>query len=246
MSTNATHLFEQDELNQTIWRYMSLSKYLNLITTHKLFFSRYDKLGDPFEGRPSDSEIQKWYENNGSKLAARYKLSPSDYKYYYFANCWTKQTEENFLLWKQYESSNMCIAIRSTIQKLCDSFASSKYNIFVGNVRYFEDPDIKKSELLKHSTLLFRKRGYYADEKEVRAVFFDSLFGDISLNSNRHIVDAPKYFGIGVEINLKTLLEKIVVSPGSKPSFIDDLNDITRKYCGSDFSVSPSSIDELP
>ena len=34
----------------TLWRYMSLEKFVNMLETKSLFFTRADKFEDPFEG----------------------------------------------------------------------------------------------------------------------------------------------------------------------------------------------------
>jgi len=36
--------------NATIWRYMDFTKFVSLLDRRELFFSRTDRLGDPFEG----------------------------------------------------------------------------------------------------------------------------------------------------------------------------------------------------
>ena len=35
--------------NQKIWRYMDFSKYLDMLTTNTLYFTRADKLEDPYD-----------------------------------------------------------------------------------------------------------------------------------------------------------------------------------------------------
>ena len=40
-----------------LWRYMSYTKFVSLLTKNALFFSRADKLGDPFEGSLSPINI---------------------------------------------------------------------------------------------------------------------------------------------------------------------------------------------
>ncbi len=61
------------DLKVKIWRFMSLAKFLSLLHTNSLYFSRSDKLGDPFEGSISlrDSEIERSISEEES-LAKRY------------------------------------------------------------------------------------------------------------------------------------------------------------------------------
>jgi hypothetical protein len=52
--------------NVRIWRYMSLAKFVWMLQTHALYFSRCDLMGDPFEGyatRPQpryEEEFVNW------------------------------------------------------------------------------------------------------------------------------------------------------------------------------------------
>ena len=40
-----------------LWRYMSFTKFVSLLTKNAVFFSGADKLGDPFEGSLSPINI---------------------------------------------------------------------------------------------------------------------------------------------------------------------------------------------
>jgi hypothetical protein len=41
-----------------IWRYMDLAKYLSMLDSQSLFFSRATLLGDPFEGSAKDDGLR--------------------------------------------------------------------------------------------------------------------------------------------------------------------------------------------
>ena len=51
------HLTIPDE-NDKIWRYVDFSKFLSLLEDSAIFFSRADKLDDPFEGSYSKVNIK--------------------------------------------------------------------------------------------------------------------------------------------------------------------------------------------
>ena len=40
---------ETPDNNKKIWRYMDFSKYVDLVTTEELYFTRADKLEDPYD-----------------------------------------------------------------------------------------------------------------------------------------------------------------------------------------------------
>jgi hypothetical protein len=52
--------FEQAGEHDGVWRYMSLTKFVSMLDTKSLYFSRTDKLSDPFEGSyPSKISISE-------------------------------------------------------------------------------------------------------------------------------------------------------------------------------------------
>ena len=42
--------FKTPKDNSKIWRYMDFTKFIDMLDKSALFFTRVDKLGDPFEG----------------------------------------------------------------------------------------------------------------------------------------------------------------------------------------------------
>ena len=45
--------------NEKIWRYLDFAKFINILDKKSLFFSRVDKLGDPFEGSFPKANVKK-------------------------------------------------------------------------------------------------------------------------------------------------------------------------------------------
>ena len=52
----------------TIWRYLDFSKYVDVISTSKLFFCRSDHLGDPFEGSCPERHVDRRIEEIRSNV----------------------------------------------------------------------------------------------------------------------------------------------------------------------------------
>lgn len=52
-------VFEKPENeNAKIWRYIDFTKFVSLLDKSALFFTRADRLGDPFEGSYSRANIK--------------------------------------------------------------------------------------------------------------------------------------------------------------------------------------------
>jgi hypothetical protein len=70
-----THvLFDSPADSARLWRYMDLSKLIDLLHRKSLFFARADKLGDPWEGGTSYVNIEqrpKWYARRPEDLDLR-------------------------------------------------------------------------------------------------------------------------------------------------------------------------------
>lgn len=139
------------DADKIIWRYMDFDKFLNLITTSKLFFCRIDKYPDKFEGvnpaaHYSEEFFRRYYVRFNYNSAqvndiVNQELLMAKWNYYkkrcqYMINCWNEGKKESEALWKVYAGFERGIVIQSTIAKLCDSFTSTTDEIHIGKVQY--------------------------------------------------------------------------------------------------------------
>src|SRR5699024_12403473 len=63
--------------NTIVWKYLDLSKFVDLLLTRQLFMSRADKFEDQYEGtfsEPTFEEIRKRSEEHTSELQSRFDL----------------------------------------------------------------------------------------------------------------------------------------------------------------------------
>ena len=81
-----------------VWKYLDLSKFLDLLMSRKLFMSRSDKFEDQYEGtfsEPTFEEIKKLSENNPEFLnqykSKREKVAISS---------WHINEYESFAMWQ--------------------------------------------------------------------------------------------------------------------------------------------------
>lgn len=51
-----------------LWRYMDFSKFMSLITTSQLYFSRSDKFPDIYEGHLSSKLLLEMFTINNEKI----------------------------------------------------------------------------------------------------------------------------------------------------------------------------------
>jgi len=175
MKENILHGLGSDD---TIYRFVTVDRFFEMIHCKKLVLVRPNKWEDPFEDFLSRTEfINKKGERTGFALTRDF-----------FGNCWTLR-EECDGIWKNYASLTGGVRIQTIVKKLLEVIydknnASSKMSSFIGKVEYKEEGDIK--QFLKDDdfinwltdtkgkniakTLLF-KRDEFTYEQEVRLLF---------------------------------------------------------------------------
>lgn len=102
--------------NIIVWKYLDLSKFLDLLLYKKLFMSRSDKFEDQYEGtfsEPTFDEIKKITENNPNFLdfykSRREKIVISS---------WHINEYESFAMWQIFTQKSEGLAIQSTLGKI--------------------------------------------------------------------------------------------------------------------------------
>ena len=137
----------KDILKDTyLWRYMSLPKFLDLITTQSLYFSTNTQLitGDPHEGTlPFFTDFLFNLDNNCKTIINNSNKSSSDLKILTeslntkdislkitdirdktFINCWHINDNENYLMWQSYAPESGGMAIVTDIHSLIEAMES--------------------------------------------------------------------------------------------------------------------------
>jgi hypothetical protein len=52
------NLIQPDDANAYIWRFIDLPKFLDMLATGALYFTRGDQFDDPYDGMPPDEYIE--------------------------------------------------------------------------------------------------------------------------------------------------------------------------------------------
>ena len=233
--------------NQKIWRYMDFTKFVELLNSSSLYFTRADKFEDIFEG--SIPKISAELRNKQMlQLIEKKKLLPKytpefweDYgiktKKEYAINCWHMNDLESAAMWKLYLKSNEGIAIQSDYSKLYASLNSCKLLILIGTVNYI-DYEKDKIDLTNGLAPYVHKRKSFSHENELRAIIWNSAA------ANEGKVDLSNG-GISVKADLQALIENVYVSPDS-PFWITKLIKETCAKFGYNFNVINSKLYDKP
>jgi hypothetical protein len=112
-------IFEEPDPDQRIWRYLTLPKFLDLMLTGRLWFSRADQLGDPFEGSIPlfNKLLREKLSTSENETETRERLNRAARKYTYI-NCWHMNDQESAGMWSAYTNDVESVAVVTTYDKM--------------------------------------------------------------------------------------------------------------------------------
>jgi len=217
-----------EDPNTIVWKYLDLSKFLDLLLSKKLFMSRSDKFEDQYEGtfsEPTYEEIRKIAENNPKFLnyykSHREKIAISS---------WHINEYESFAMWQIFTKNNEGLAIQSTVGRLKEALKPERRTEqYIGEVNYI---DYKKEYIPFNDTFfpfLFKRKSFQY-EREVR------IISDVSQN-NIELND-----GLKIDVDIQQLIEKIYIHPKSE-NWYKNLVIQLMEQLGFNFSIEKSDLE---
>lgn len=217
-----------EDPNTIVWKYLDLSKFLDLLMSEKLFMSRSDKFEDQYEGtfsEPTFEEIKKLSIDNPDFLnyykTHREKVAISS---------WHINEYESFAMWQIFTQNSEGLAIQSTIGRLQQSLITeTNFEQYIGEVNYID----YKKEHIPFDDLFFPflfKRKSFQYEGEVR-IITDIGESDIKINE-----------GLKINVNINQLIEKIYIHPKSE-NWYKNLVIQLVKQLGFDFTIEKSDLE---
>ena len=214
--------------NTIIWKYLDLSKFLDLLTSEKLFMSRSDKFEDQYEGtfsEPTFEEIKKLSIDNPDFLnyykTHREKVAISS---------WHINEYESFAMWQIFTQNSEGLAIQSTIGRLQESLVlETNFKQYIGEVNYID----YKKEHIPFDDMFFPflfKRKSFQYEGEVRLI---TDIGDSNIKINE---------GLKIKVEINRLMGKIYIHPKSE-NWYKNLVIQLVKQLGFDFKIEKSDLE---
>ena len=228
MYIHNTDIILPENPNTIVWKYLDLSKFLDLLLSKKLFMSRSDKFEDQYEGtfsEPTYEEIRKIAENNPEFLdyykSHREKIVISS---------WHINEYESFAMWQIFTKNNEGLAIQSTVQRLQEAMKpETKTTQYIGEVNYI---DYKKEYIPFDDTFfpfLFKRKSFQY-EREVR-IISDVTQNNIVINE-----------GLKIDVDIHQLIEKIYIHPKSE-NWYKNLVIQLMEQLGFNFSIEKSDLE---
>lgn len=213
------------DLSAKIWRYLSFSRFKQLLEEKTLYFSRIDQFSDFNEGSisgasSSASRNDLGEQGNDGQVANAFdfmmRLMSTHTTY---AVCWNESTTETNLMWRAYgqiadgtpDEQSFKIAISTTVEKLLlsidDSQKKQNDKLYKGMVNYldFDNAPTPNEPVEK----CFVKRLEYSSENELRLVInrMENLPGGT-------LASMPQAdLGIVLPVNVNHLIDTIYIEP---------------------------------
>ena len=244
ISTNQYPIFQQPDPETIIRRFMDFTKYVSLISSSSLFFSRIDKLDDEYEGSLPVKNLES-YKQLPDEEKEKYINTLKNMRRWIYVNCWYTGKFESSLMWKAYSQNHKeAVAIQTTYQKLQHHLPmknAPNIQLALGKVQYI---NYDTSEIPQGPFQPFiHKRIQFESEQEIRSLALELPHSTLEFER-----DNPKEEGMYVEIlpeDLNDLIDGVYISPTAPKWFYTLVDDITKKY-DYDFSVEKSQMSGIP
>jgi hypothetical protein len=192
MYLNNPNINLPEDPDTIVWKYLDLSKFLDLLLSRKLFMSRSDKFEDQYEGtfsEPTFEEIKKLAIDNPEFLnyykTHREKVAVSS---------WHINEYESYAMWQIFTQNNEG---QKAVQP------EHHFDQYIGKVNYID----YKKEYIPFDDSFFPflfKRKSFQYEREVR-IITDTSNNNIKLNE-----------GLKINVDVDELIEKIYIHPKSE------------------------------
>ena len=222
--------------NIEIWRYIDISKFLDMLINSTLFFTRIDILEDNYEGTTPfhQKEFLKTLLNVPMEHSDRFEIFKREGDTYFrkhtAVNCWHLNDSESIAMWKIYLKTGEGIAIKSNYGRFVNSFVENHdTEIYIRPVTYGDYNQLEFGNFLYGE--YFHKRQFFSYENELRAMViktpsaeeFEKLGGDYSLHKGLN-------GGVPIKVDLNILIEKIVLAPNTPEWIFNTIKSITQNY----------------
>ncbi len=159
-------------LGSTIWRYMKLSRFEDLISTGTLHFSNVSKFADNHEHRLQQNFAEHLGDEYGSEWVKDYQCKVQAILDKAAVSCWHKSAHESTAMWDVIVRDGCGVAIKSTVGRLQAQLGSIN-GAYIRRVQYL-DYDTQIPNLSNEFGTLLFKRPMYEWEKEVRAILLNA------------------------------------------------------------------------
>lgn len=211
-----------------VWKYLDLSKFLDLLLSRKMFMARSDKFEDKFEGTFSEPTFEELKRISGHKpgFLDHYK----DRRKNVVISSWHINEYESYAMWQIFTKNNEGLAIQSTVGRIQEALApESRFGQYIGGVNYID----YKKEYIPFDNNFFPfllKRKSFQYEREVRII---TDLQDCGFAVNE---------GLKIDVDICRLIETIYIHPKSENWYKNLVVQLMEKL-GFNFTIEKSDLE---
>ena len=221
-------IFIPPEDDAVLWRYMDFTKFVSLLDTQTLFFTRADKLGDPFEGSYSKANVAMRPALYEGKIPESALQQMADFmktsRLFTLISCWHEASYESAAMWRLYSREHDGIAIKTDFKSFAQSFTCDE-DIYIGKVQYIDYDTTFIPENNTFSPYLY-KRHSFEHENEIRAMTQNFPVHDGAINLAKGVYPPGDYYAV----NLPVLIKEVMVAPYAEEWFIELVQSVAVRY----------------
>lgn len=211
-----------------VWKYLDLSKFLDLLLSRKLFMARSDKFQDQYEGtfsEPTFEELKRIAQDKPEFLDS-YKTMRKNV----VVSSWHINEFESYAMWQIFTQNSEGLAIQSTVKRLQEALGPEFcYEQQIGAVKYI---DYKKEHIPFDDAFfpfLFKRKSFQY-EREVR-IISDLSSHKLSINE-----------GVKIDVDINSLIERIYIHPKSE-NWYKNLVIQLMTQLGFEFTIEKSDLE---
>ncbi len=226
------------EPHVTIWRYFTFPKFVSMMATKALWFSKLSILADTLEGmtpeltraqmKSQHRDMEEWFPDEERKQQVRrfVEVNEENGRELIVANCWFIGEQESQKMWDDYVRNDEGVAVRSTAECLANSLCLSHECWWMGKVNYVDLASYDRMDVYQGHQAhqrAFLKSEEYAFENELRVATMNwvapgCLNPDGSPQTEKQksgLVYSPDRRGILVRTRLAVLMKEVRTAPGT-------------------------------
>jgi hypothetical protein len=204
--------------NASVWRFVSLPKFMDMVLKRVLHLSRLDLAEDPYDGRPIGELHDGLTKAMGSDFT---KFVGDDSRLRTFISCWHLAEDEPASMWKLYASSDAGIAVRMPYRRLKEVLSGSSERLFLGRVQYGTRGFTGRAVAVPFDNAMWKSKSY-EHEKEVRVLTYRWDRNGIPVEE---LKAGPRAVRIPMDLNV---LDAEVIAAPATPDWIFD---VVRSFC---------------
>jgi hypothetical protein len=213
--------------NESVWRYMDIARYVALLETEALYFSRADHMSDKWEGSLDYLSLR----DAGIKESEKFERQT----FTNYISCWQASEYESAAMWDVYQKEGRAVAVNTTWSRLTQSLLGP-WTVRGGRVNYVDYRNHRIPLDNQYSRFMY-KRQSFDFEKEARLILWAEAPGGPAwdptddspiISSSFSKESAP--IGLNVPVDLEKLIRWVYVAPGSPPWIPHLISAINRRY----------------